>query len=362
MPTAQERSATPDPSTTPDPSRAARAGASGPDGLEALPAWLRRAVRGWGVRRSPSSWVGGVLGGVAERYRIDPLLARGVFVALCVVSAGVGLLAYAAAWAVLPDADGRVQYGRLRRGEWQDATVAIGVIGAIGAVNLLLGAGFTLIAPAVGGPGSLLGLGAVAVLGWWLVTRWDGRAQARVAPARTPAADGSVRTPARPAWYVGRGSADAPAAPADPHGFRTDWLNPDTGAWRERVHPREHRAAARLAEQTHPAPTSAPSTVPSGRGSMPRPAKPRLGVLPQVLTYAAAALAAVTTLAVSLLLGVGGSLTLLAVPMLVAALAVIAPVMLGALLSGRRPGTLGPASGILVGVTALQIAVVLAVS
>ena len=62
----------------------------------------------------------------------------------------------------------------------------------------------------------------------------------------------------------------------------------------------------------------------------------------------------------SLLLGVGPTPTLLAVPMLVAALAVIAPVMLGALLSGRRPGTLGPASGILVGATALQVAVLVA--
>ena len=126
-----------------DPDGAA-AGETGPEGLNALPGWLRRAVLGWGVRRSPASWVGGVLGGVAERYRIDPLLARGVFVAVCMISAGLGLLAYAAAWAVLPDADGRVQFGRLRRGEWQDATVAIGVIGAIGALNLLLGAGLNL--------------------------------------------------------------------------------------------------------------------------------------------------------------------------------------------------------------------------
>ena len=184
-----------DPFTGPGPHVApdgAASGETGPDGLDALPGWLRRAVLSWGVRRSPASWVGGVLGGVAERYRIDPLLARGVFVAVCMVSAGLGLLAYAAAWAVLPDADGRVQFGRLRRGEWQDATVAIGVIGAIGALNLLLGAGFTLIAPAVGGPGSLVGLGALAVLVWWLVTRWDGRAQARVAPGRVPDADQQI--------------------------------------------------------------------------------------------------------------------------------------------------------------------------
>ena len=88
-----------DPFTGPGPHVApdgAAAGETGPDGLDALPGWLRRAVLSWGVRRSPASWVGGVLGGVAERYRIDPLLARGVFVAVCMVSAGLGLLAYAA--------------------------------------------------------------------------------------------------------------------------------------------------------------------------------------------------------------------------------------------------------------------------
>ena len=71
---------TPDPFTGPGPHVApdgAPSGETGPDGLDALPGWLRRAVLGWGVRRSPASWVGGVLGGVAERYRIDPLLARG---------------------------------------------------------------------------------------------------------------------------------------------------------------------------------------------------------------------------------------------------------------------------------------------
>ncbi|WP_127446121.1 PspC domain-containing protein [Micrococcus luteus] len=227
----------------------AAAGETGPDGLDALPGWLRRAVLGWAVRRSPASWVGGVLGGVAERYRIDPLLARGVFVAVCMVSAGLGLLAYAAAWAVLPDADGRVQFGRLRRGEWQDATVAIGVIGAIGALNLLLGAGFTLIAPAVGGPGSLVGLGALAVLVWWLVTRWDGRAQARVAPGRAPDADQPSHAVPRPAWYVGGGPRERAAEVTDPHGFRPEWIDPATGTWRDHVHSRERRAAARLAEE-----------------------------------------------------------------------------------------------------------------
>ena len=56
-----------DPFTGPGPHVApdgAAAGETGPDGLNALPGWLRRAVLSWGVRRSPASWVGGVLGGV----------------------------------------------------------------------------------------------------------------------------------------------------------------------------------------------------------------------------------------------------------------------------------------------------------
>lgn len=352
----------PDPLAVPRPSDAATplagssaAGAGGPDGLHALPSWLRRAVQAWGVRRSDSSWVGGVLAGVAERYRVDPLLARGVFVALCVVSAGFGLLAYAVAWALLPDGDGTVHYGRLRRGEWQDATVAIAVIGGIGVLNVVLGAGFTLLAPVVGGPGSLLGLAAVAVLVWWLVTRWDGRTQSRVGPAPASEPEASGRAAARPAWYLRRDDARAPASRPDAHGFHADWLDPETGTWRSPVHSRELRAAARLAEEGQAAPAG-----PSGRGSAVVTAPRRLSPAVQAVTYAVAALAAAAAVGASLLLGVG-SLTLLAVPAIVAALAVIAPVMLAALLTGRRPGSLAPASGILVGAAALQVAVAVAV-
>ena len=86
----------------------------------------------------------------------------------------------------------------------------------------------------------------------------------------------------------------------------------------------------------------------------------RLSPAVQAVTYAVAALAAAAAVGASLLLGVG-SLTLLTVPAIVAALAVIAPVMLAALLTGRRPGSLAPASGILVGAAALQVAVAVAV-
>lgn len=328
------------------------------DDAGALPSWLRRAVESWGVRRDDSSWVAGVLGGVARRYGIDPLLARGGFVALCVVSAGLGLLAYAAAWAVLPDAQGRVQYGRLRRGEWTDATVAIAVIGGIGALNVLVGAGFTLLAPAVGGPGSLLGLAAVAVLVWWLVTRWDADAQQRVTPTATPER-GRVRS--EPAWYARRRETSAAPASADEHGFHADWIDPDTGAWREQTHSREHRAAARLAEEQ--ARTVAPAFRAPGRrpmrakgGSHGPGGKPVLGRGAQAVTYLLAAGAALTVLLSMLLGNAVPSATLLPVPPTSAALAVIVVAMTVGLLRGRRPGTLAPVSGVLVGVTAVQMA------
>lgn len=355
----------PDPRTVPRPSDSSRpplgSTAAGDPGLEALPAWLRRAVEAWGVRRSGSSWVGGVLAGVAERYRIDPLLARGVFVALCAVSAGLGLLAYAAAWAVLPDPDGRVQYGRLRRGEWRDATVAIAVIGGVGALNLLVGAGFTLIAPAIGGPGSLLGLAALAVLVWWLVTRWDGRTQSRTAPPRAAAPEGTGRAAAEPAWYLRRREQQDRAARPDEHGFHADWIDPETGTWRDRVHPREERAAARLADEERrvAAPSGGGSAVRAGDST--RVARPRISRTAQALTYVLAVAAAGVSL-LSVLLGrPHASATVLIVPPLMAALAVVVLGMVLALLRGRRPGSLAPASGILVGAVALQTAVAVAV-
>ena len=159
----------------------------------------------------------------------------------------------------------------------------------------------------MGGPGSLVGLGALAVLVWWLVTRWDGRAQARVAPGRAPDADQPAHAVPRPAWYVGGGPRERAAEVTDPHGFRPEWIDPATGTWRDHVHSRERRAAARLAEE---APRAA--TAPTGSGSAATAAKPRLGPIAQAATYAGAVLAALAALGISLLLGVGPTPTLLA--------------------------------------------------
>ncbi|MFI8630986.1 PspC domain-containing protein [Microbacterium sp. NPDC077663] len=65
---------------------------------------------GWtsslGVIRA-DGWFGGVAAGVAARWGVDPLIVRGILVVLGVVGIPVALL-YGVAWAVLPDADGRI--------------------------------------------------------------------------------------------------------------------------------------------------------------------------------------------------------------------------------------------------------------
>jgi phage shock protein C len=49
--------------------------------------------------------VAGVCSGVARYFGVDPVLVRIGFAVLALVTWGVALIAYAVAWAVIPDAD-----------------------------------------------------------------------------------------------------------------------------------------------------------------------------------------------------------------------------------------------------------------
>jgi phage shock protein PspC (stress-responsive transcriptional regulator) len=84
------------------------------------------------VERSNERWIGGVAGGVARRLGIDPLLVRGIWLALSLL-AGVGLVVYAVAWAFLPDArDRRILVRDAVHGEFHGAmlgAIAFFVIG-----------------------------------------------------------------------------------------------------------------------------------------------------------------------------------------------------------------------------------------
>lgn len=251
-------------------------------------------------------------------------------------------------WAVLPDAEGRVHLGRLRRREWTDATVAIAAVGVVGALNMVLGAGLTILAPAVGGVSAFLGLAAAAALAWWLVTRWDG-------PRERRAAHGAADT--------GRGDVVHGTAEPDATGFRADWIDPDTGLWRDRVHPREARAAARLAQED--ARTTVPGTstaTGAERRRVVRALRPVLHPVLQLGVHGAASVAGLTSWVLTDLAEPGATLTVTVIPGLLVALAVVAAGMVFTLVRGRRPGSLAPASGVLVGAVAVQTAVLLAVT
>ncbi len=124
-----------------------------PRGSERFFLW----IAGLGVARS-DGWVGGVAAGIAARLRIDALVVRGVLVIAALFGLPMIFL-YAAAWALLPDADGRVHARDLLRREYQP--VQLGILGAA-IVGLVPTAPFT---------GLIFGAGAVdwsalAVLSW----------------------------------------------------------------------------------------------------------------------------------------------------------------------------------------------------
>ncbi|WP_427006551.1 PspC domain-containing protein [Pseudarthrobacter sp. H2] len=74
-------------------------------------------VRSQGIHRGRERWIGGVASGIAQRLGIDPLIVRGVLIVLTVF-AGVGVLLYGLAWALLPEPDGRIHLQEAGAGRW----------------------------------------------------------------------------------------------------------------------------------------------------------------------------------------------------------------------------------------------------
>ncbi|GAA5038443.1 PspC domain-containing protein [Microbacterium fluvii] len=78
---------------------------------------------GIGIVRG-DGWIGGVAAGVAARLRIDPLIVRGILVVTALFGLPA-LLAYAVAWAVLPDLGGRIHLQDALRGRFSAASIGI---------------------------------------------------------------------------------------------------------------------------------------------------------------------------------------------------------------------------------------------
>ena len=93
-------------------------------------------IRRLGITRSDDRWIGGVSGGIGDRFGIDPLLVRGIFVATLLLG-GLGLVAYGVAWALLPERrDGRIHVEEMILGRFD-----IALLGALAFVIVGLGRG-----------------------------------------------------------------------------------------------------------------------------------------------------------------------------------------------------------------------------
>ncbi|MEC5181131.1 PspC domain-containing protein [Arthrobacter sp. CG_A4] len=74
-------------------------------------------LRSHGIYRGRGRWIGGVASGIAQRLGVDPLIVRGILIVLTIF-AGVGVLLYGVAWALLPEPDGRIHVQEAAAGRW----------------------------------------------------------------------------------------------------------------------------------------------------------------------------------------------------------------------------------------------------
>ncbi|WP_062380501.1 PspC domain-containing protein [Demequina pelophila] len=193
-------------------------------------------IRGWGFTRGDRGVAGGVAAGVADRLGWPLGWTRVAFVAAGAMLTGMALLAYAAAWALLPDRRGRIVAQDLGRGEPNvGAIIVIAIVAVLGLANLnqapwMFGAwGWGDAWPWDQGPftsslsalGTVLGvlfslavLAGVAVLVVLLVR------QGRDRSGGTPGAPGAPRPDPGPVPGTAPGSPSTPdggsAAPGDP--------------------------------------------------------------------------------------------------------------------------------------------------
>ena len=87
-----------------------------------------QSIRGLAVVRTDERWVGGVASGVAKRFGVDPLIVRGLW-AVSLLFAGIGLIFYGVAWALLPEErDGRIHAQEMVRGNFDVALAGAGIL------------------------------------------------------------------------------------------------------------------------------------------------------------------------------------------------------------------------------------------
>lgn len=94
-------------------------------------------IRSWGLVRSDHRVAGGVISGVGSRIGLAPTPARIIFVVIAIFTSGLALLAYAAAWALLPDTKGTIVIQDFGRGRPNvGALVVIAILAIAGFASL----------------------------------------------------------------------------------------------------------------------------------------------------------------------------------------------------------------------------------
>ena len=176
------------------------------------------AMRRIGVVRTPDRWIGGVAGGIAQRFGVDPLLVRGIF-GVTVLFGGLGLVLYGLGWALLPEqVDGRIHLQETLHGHFH-----VGLLGAIALFLAGVGSGNGSSGRwdnnGLGWLTGLLWLAAlVALVVLVIATRKNRRARRPAAGAPGPGWTGpgagtSYPDPAAPTFPAAAGSYPYAAAP-----------------------------------------------------------------------------------------------------------------------------------------------------
>jgi phage shock protein PspC (stress-responsive transcriptional regulator) len=224
---------------------------------------------GLGIARS-DGWLGGIAAGIAARLRIDPLIVRGVLVIAALFGLPVIFL-YALAWALLPDADGRIHARDLLNRDFQP--VQLGILG-MAVVGLI---------PTAPLSGRLFGLGydswsALAIFSWiaglavvggllFLIVRAASRTPD--VPASSGQASPDSAAPGASATLGDSGTAEG--AGATPRRSPSPWLPRPTPPEDTRSPP----ASVRSPRRRSPRAARTPKSSPPGACSM-RPGASRI--------------------------------------------------------------------------------------
>ncbi|TNU74966.1 PspC domain-containing protein [Miniimonas arenae] len=322
-------------STGPSPDSTGTSGATGTSGRPAVTdidsffAW----VRSLGVTRSQERWIGGVAGGLATRWNLDPLVVRGTFAA-SILLGGIGFLVYGLAWALLPEPDGRIHAQGVLRGSVDQAVwgIAAFVIAGLGPANWFgLADGWFW--------GVLKGLGwaALALGVLWLVQqhRAGTLGTTGCSPASTPTSasppPGSTTT--GPAPFATASSPSGTTSEGAPAGATTSptWGSPEPPV----------PVAGDVTDAPAPASAPAPAPVPApapGPTTQPHPKKARPG--PGGVTVALVLGAAGLTAAALLIADRTGALDVTRAVVIGAVLAVLGLGIVVSGIRGRRGGAL----------------------